>query len=206
MDSPSASKKLRALSVPTVLFKTNNNKTTGSDSTSPLQRTTFHVEGGYNPAMTSKQVLQARAGMMPYRENGILRYMPAHREATSLGPQVLGTQMYSYGSGSLASNHTGSSIDANTDIGSYNAYDSDNEPLIGREYQASTLDDDAKLRFTATGRPMPTFKPSAMANMSGSMYIAPQHLPQRYTDESIIPVIVKLSQPTTPPAISPSTG
>jgi len=54
------------------------------------------------------------------------------------------------------------------------------------------LDEDAILRFTATGGPMPVFKPSALANISAALYTAPQHLPQRYTDESIIPVIVRI--------------
>jgi hypothetical protein len=53
------------------------------------------------------------------------------------------------------------------------------------------LDDDqhdAMQRFTATGKPMPLFRPALMG-----MYVAPQHFPQRFTDESIIPVVVRVS-------------
>lgn len=78
-------------------------------------------------------------------------------------------------------------------------YDSDCEPLIVDTEAESALDDDAVMRFTATGRPMPTYKPSALESLGYNMFTAPplQHLPQRYTDESIIPVIVKLGQKST---------
>ena len=60
--------------------------------------------------------------------------------------------------------------------------------------QADTLvDDDASQRFTATGRPMPAYKPSAWGNMTdGFVAQAPQHLPHQFTDDSIIPVTVIL--------------
>jgi len=45
------------------------------------------------------------------------------------------------------------------------------------------------MHFTATGRPAPKFKASALMN-SGDAYTPPQLLPRRYTDDSIIPAIV----------------
>ena len=48
-------------------------------------------------------------------------------------------------------------------------------------------------RFTATGGPMPVYRPSVYVSMN--IYGAPQHLPQKYTDESIIPVIVQVPDP-----------
>jgi len=68
-------------------------------------------------------------------------------------------------------------------------YDSDFEPLITSPV-SSDLDEDALMHFTATGRPVPGFKPSALQNLGGHMYTAPQLLPKRYTDDSIIPAIV----------------
>jgi len=60
--------------------------------------------------------------------------------------------------------------------------------------QAETLvDGDYTERFTATGRPMPAYKPSAWANMSGGFVAnAPQHMPHKFTDDSIMPVPVML--------------
>ena len=60
--------------------------------------------------------------------------------------------------------------------------------------QAETLvDDSATQRFTATGRPMPEYKPTAWGNMTdGFVAQAPQHLPHKFTDDSIIPVTVIL--------------
>jgi hypothetical protein len=69
-------------------------------------------------------------------------------------------------------------------------YDSDFEPLITSPI-ASDLDEDALMHFTATGRPVPVFKGSALSNLGGMMYTAPQLLPKRYTDDSIIPAIIK---------------
>jgi len=52
------------------------------------------------------------------------------------------------------------------------------------------LDEDAMQHFTATGRPAPKFKASALVSLGGDMYSVPQLLPKRYTDDSIIPAIV----------------
>ncbi|KAN0110238.1 hypothetical protein V8E51_006625 [Hyaloscypha variabilis] len=65
-------------------------------------------------------------------------------------------------------------------------YESDFEPLIAGE----DLDEDALIHFTATGRPVPQFKGSALASWGTHMYTAPQLLPKRYTDDSIIPAII----------------
>jgi hypothetical protein len=65
-------------------------------------------------------------------------------------------------------------------------YESDFEPLIASE----DLDEDSLMHFTATGRPVPQFKGSALASLGGHMYTAPQLLPKRYTDDSIIPAII----------------
>lgn len=67
-------------------------------------------------------------------------------------------------------------------------YDSDGEPLIAS--QASEDNEEALMSFTATGRPIPAFKASALQSMSGDMYSLPQLLPKQYTDDSIIPAIV----------------
>ncbi len=66
--------------------------------------------------------------------------------------------------------------------------------------QAETLvDDDATQRFTATGRPMPAYKPTAWGNMTvGFAAQVPQHLPHRFTDDSIIPVPVMLKSEEEP--------
>ena len=63
--------------------------------------------------------------------------------------------------------------------------------------QAETLVDDADLQhFTATGRPMPPYNPSGWANLSGAFVAqAPQHLPYKYTDDSLIPVPVIMEAP-----------
>jgi len=60
--------------------------------------------------------------------------------------------------------------------------------------QADTLvDDDAGQRFTATGRPMPAYKPSAWGNMTdGFVAQAPQYMPHKFTDDSLIHVTVIL--------------
>lgn len=81
---------------------------------------------------------------------------------------------------------------------SYNipvSIDDDFEPLITLSTSMLSEEDetDAIMRFTATGRPMPPFKQSPLINLS--LYSAPQFLPQRYTDDSIIPVVVQLPNP-----------
>jgi hypothetical protein len=66
----------------------------------------------------------------------------------------------------------------------------DNEsiiPLITPGDGLNEGQDDALQRFTATGKPMPLYKPTAMG-----LCAAPQP-PQRFSDESIIPVIVRVS-------------
>ena len=68
-------------------------------------------------------------------------------------------------------------------------YDSDCEALISSSLP-SDIDEEAMMRFTATGRPAPVFKASGLQNLGGHMYTAPQLLPKRYTDESVIPAIV----------------
>ena len=62
--------------------------------------------------------------------------------------------------------------------------------------QADTLVDDSDLqRFTATGRPIPAYKSSAWANMSGGFVAAaPQHMPYKFTDDSLIPVPVIMGE------------
>jgi hypothetical protein len=72
----------------------------------------------------------------------------------------------------------------------YSPYDSDFEPLISTPAGLQELDEDSMMRFTATGRPMPGFKTSALMAMGGDMHSLPQLLPKRYTDDSIIPAIV----------------
>jgi len=70
--------------------------------------------------------------------------------------------------------------------------------------QAETLvDDDATQRFTATGRPMPAYKPTAWGNMTdGFTAQAPQHLPHMFTDDSIIPVTVILKSEESPEVLA----
>jgi hypothetical protein len=73
--------------------------------------------------------------------------------------------------------------------------DDDDLPLISNAAYLSQEETESDLtqRFTATGGPMPTYRPSAYVSMN--MYSAPQHLPQKYTDESIIPVVVLVPDP-----------
>jgi len=94
--------------------------------------------------------------LIPYRENGEVKYAPAPIAHPSL------------------------TSDGN--------YDSDNEPLIPLSLP-SDLDEDALMRFTATGRPIAASKISSIYNLD-PFYNAPQLLPTRYTDDSIIPAIV----------------
>lgn len=74
-----------------------------------------------------------------------------------------------------------------------NAYDDDDLPLISNASYSDEEDNDMTQRFTATGGPMPVNRPSLFVNMN--MHCAPQHLPQKYTDDSIIPVVVKIQDP-----------
>lgn len=80
-------------------------------------------------------------------------------------------------------------------------YDSDFEPLITSPV-ASDLDEDALMHSTATGRPVPVFKGSALSNF-GHMYTVPQLVPKRYTDESIIPAIIIDVIPATETVVGP---
>jgi hypothetical protein len=74
------------------------------------------------------------------------------------------------------------------------AYDSDYEPLM-RSAMLFTEDEDEvdiTQRFTSTGGPMPAFRPNAYSHFLNS---APVHVPVRYTDDSVIPVVVQLPDP-----------
>ncbi|KAL8742998.1 MAG: hypothetical protein Q9190_004593 [Brigantiaea leucoxantha] len=64
------------------------------------------------------------------------------------------------------------------------------------ETEALTRDTDAMQRFTATGRPMPTYTPSALANTATGTSIAeaPQFLPVKFTDDSILTIPIPLSK------------
>ncbi|TVY22730.1 hypothetical protein LHYA1_G008461 [Lachnellula hyalina] len=73
-----------------------------------------------------------------------------------------------------------------------NAHDSDNDS-DGQPLIRAQIDEEAVgglENFTATGRPMPVFKHSALQSMGGDMFSLPQLLPRQYTDDSIIPAIV----------------
>ncbi|KAI9709621.1 MAG: hypothetical protein M1812_007669 [Candelaria pacifica] len=67
--------------------------------------------------------------------------------------------------------------------------------------EATTLvpeENDGMQRFTATGRPMPQYSPSALASgfhgpLGGE---AVQHLPMKFTDESIITVPIPIDEPS----------
>lgn len=61
--------------------------------------------------------------------------------------------------------------------------------------QADTLvNHDSTQAFSAIGRLQPAYKSSGMANLNEGGFVAnaPQHLPHAFTDESIIPVPVRL--------------
>lgn len=64
--------------------------------------------------------------------------------------------------------------------------DADTSRLVPPE----ELPEEAMQHFTATGRPAPKYKHNNLASLGGDMYTAPQLLPRRYTDDSIIPAIV----------------
>jgi hypothetical protein len=83
-----------------------------------------------------------------------------------------------------------STYQTNMPLHSYSSYDEDDEPLISAGNHYSDLDEDAMMRFTATGRPAPVFKASPLSYLGGDRYSVPQLLPKRYTDDSIIPAIV----------------
>jgi hypothetical protein len=70
-------------------------------------------------------------------------------------------------------------------------YEDDGAPLICNAAYQEEESSDVTLRFTATGGPMPPYKPPVFVNM----YSAPQLLPQRYTDDSIIPVVIQMPDP-----------
>jgi hypothetical protein len=54
--------------------------------------------------------------------------------------------------------------------------------------------EDPLMRFTATGRPIPIPKRQPLASMANvNPYAIPSLLPQRYTDDSIIPVVVRIA-------------
>ncbi|KAL8711137.1 MAG: hypothetical protein Q9225_007174 [Loekoesia sp. 1 TL-2023] len=74
------------------------------------------------------------------------------------------------------------------------------------ETEGLTQDTEAMQRFTATGRPMPTYKSSSLANFTGdSSSQAPQFLPQKFTDGSIITIpipLADLAEPSSPATTS----
>jgi len=53
------------------------------------------------------------------------------------------------------------------------SYDEDDEPLISAENPYSDLDEDAMMRFTATGRPAPVFKSSPIILRWRSIFCSP---------------------------------
>ncbi|KAL8649291.1 MAG: hypothetical protein Q9226_005638 [Calogaya cf. arnoldii] len=72
------------------------------------------------------------------------------------------------------------------------------KPISKEENNSDTAplaqDTDAMQRFTATGRPMPSYNPSALGNMPSDFTSqAPQFLPQKFTDESVLVIPVPLS-------------
>lgn len=78
--------------------------------------------------------------------------------------------------------------------------DSDsNVPLVSSSALvagADSFEDDSIQRFTATGRPMPEYKQSSWQSLSGAETFVgapPQHIPTKFTDDSIVSVSVALS-------------
>lgn len=101
---------------------------------------------------------------LPYRENGAVKYTPPPTSSFTSDTRLYNTSL---------------------------AYDSDNEPLISNTIIPSELNEYDLAHFTATGRPAPPYTPpSGLASLGGHMFTAPQLLPQRYTDDSIIPAII----------------
>ncbi|CZR54183.1 uncharacterized protein PAC_04066 [Phialocephala subalpina] len=101
---------------------------------------------------------------LPYRENGAVKYAAPSTSSFSSDSRLYNTHI---------------------------SYDSDNEPLISNSIIPSELNEYDLAHFTATGRPAPRYvPPSGLASLGGHMFTAPQLLPQRYTDDSIIPAII----------------
>jgi len=100
--------------------------------------------------------------MLPYRENGVLKYAPA----SGILPEPTTTCNGNYGAPL-----------ANTIYGDEEGYDAD-----------------VTQRFTAIGKPMPVSSPNVCVNLG--LHSAPQHPPVRFTDDSIIPVVVQLPEPS----------
>lgn len=126
------------------------------------------------PATTLPPRRPSQTTMLPYRdETGAVRYAPAPSSTRNA---------YRYPS-------------------STTAYDSDGEPLLSSSTLRSDLDEDALLRFTATGRPIPAFKAVARENYATDNFTVPQLLPRQYTDDSIIPAIITNVIPS--PVFSP---
>lgn len=125
---------------------------------------------------TASPDLSRRSALLPYRENGTVKYAAPPALSAPAGTSI----------GSLAT----SSVRSVPYIpGQVLSYDSDAEPLISSDPEP--LDEEAIQRFTATGRPMPQFKHNGLQNLgSGWGLSVPQLLPRRYTDDSIIPAIV----------------
>ncbi|KAI4219662.1 MAG: hypothetical protein LQ349_008291 [Xanthoria aureola] len=77
----------------------------------------------------------------------------------------------------------------------------------GTETAPLAQDTDAMQRFTATGRPKPSYNPSALGNLpSAFTHQAPQFLPQRFTDDSVllIPIPVSALRAANTPSPPPS--
>ncbi|KAL8668891.1 MAG: hypothetical protein Q9168_006500 [Polycauliona sp. 1 TL-2023] len=71
---------------------------------------------------------------------------------------------------------------------------SSSTPTDHNETEPLVQDTDAMQRFTAIGKPKPQYKPSALGNMTSNFVgQAPQFLPQKFTDDSIIAVPIRLS-------------
>jgi hypothetical protein len=60
--------------------------------------------------------------------------------------------------------------------------------------EAQGCDTGVAQRFTAIGRPMPVSSPDVRVNLG--LHSAPQHLPVRFRDDSIIPVVLQLPGPS----------
>ncbi|TAQ89570.1 hypothetical protein B7494_g2127 [Chlorociboria aeruginascens] len=116
--------------------------------------------------------------LAPYRENNTIKYVPTP-SISSLSSPASGSQTQTQTITTLSSTAAPPT-----------PYDSDNEPLLAPQPETQELTADEILHFTATGRPMPVFKMSGLANLAGPYANAPQLLPVRYTDESVIPAII----------------
>lgn len=75
-------------------------------------------------------------------------------------------------------------------------------PILERKHSTSSSassnsklsDTDFYERFTATGRPMPTYNNSAWSSACVFGPTAPHFLPFKFTDDSIIPVVVRVCE------------